>query len=98
MSVKTELLKEAFAKFGEVNTFKPGDLIAFKDGMANKTRPGKGEPVIVYQMIEPVKDPEASRSTAASAEVLDVQAGYVDDDGDFLVYHYDSRRFEHYKK
>lgn len=79
--------------------FKPGDLVQWKEGLRNKSRPRYGEPVIVVDLL-----PKALRDKAENGsgspyfqEPLQLVAADIDDDGDFVWWHYDARRFEPYK-
>ena len=77
--------------------FKPGDLVQWKRNMKNKRRPEYGTPMIVIEVLkEPLYDAERDSGSAYFKEPLTVKAGSLDNDGDFIVFHYDGRRFEPY--
>lgn len=78
--------------------FKSGDLVQWKKNMKNKRRPDYGTPMIVIEVLEePIYDAEKDSGSAYFKESLTVKAGSLDNDGDFLVFHYDGRRFEPFK-
>jgi hypothetical protein len=91
-------LRTAQQAFATKHEFKAGDLVQWKPGMKNRKRPRYGQPIIVVAVLkEPALDTnpeESSASTPYFREPLDVALGLVDSDGDFLVFHFDSRRFE----
>jgi hypothetical protein len=94
---KLRLAKDGFDK---VYDFKPGDLVVWKKGLRNKARPAPDEPVIVMQILEsPLRDESKQDSgTPYFNEPLDLVLGLLDDDGDFVLFHYDKRRFEPLKE
>ena len=88
-------LKKAFDTFAEVNTFLPGDIIEWKPGMKN--RRGEG-PYIVVKVLDTPVVPEFKTGTPLFNEPLDLAVGIIDvNDGEFMVYHVDSRRMQHVK-
>lgn len=83
----------------EKNTFKRGDIIQWKGHMKNKRRPDYGVPMIVMEvMTPPIYDLEKDSGSPYFREILTIKAGCLDNDGDFIVFHYDGRRFEPYGK
>jgi hypothetical protein len=94
-----EKLRAAKTSFDKVYHFKPDDLVVWKDGLKNKARPALGEPAIVLDILEsPLYDPEKSTGTPYFNEPLDLVLGVLDSDGDFIVFHYDKRRFQPYEE
>ncbi len=91
-------LKEyATRLIGETYTFKHGDIIRWKRGMKNKRHPANDTPIVVIEVLEaPVYDKESDAGSPYFREPLTLKAGCLDGDGDFLIFHYDSRRFEPY--
>lgn len=93
---KLEPLREALDIFRLEHTFEVGDIVRWKNGMKNRRKPAYGEPAIVIEFDRNIsvrlndKGPE----TPYFREPLNLQLGLLDDDGDFVVYHFDSRRFE----
>ena len=100
MTVKTELLKEAFGVFSQENTFNPGDIVVQKRGMALRKQPTQENPGIVVEVLsEPVIScRDESSGSPLYYEPLDIKVARIDDDGDFLIFHHDSRRLEHYSE
>ncbi|WP_314408870.1 hypothetical protein [Pseudomonas kuykendallii] len=91
---KTQKLTHLAAELLRKETFKPGDLVVWKDGMKNKKYPLYGEPFVVTAVLpEPIIDPEATAGNCYFREPLDIKLGLLDADGDFVEHHYDSRRF-----
>ena len=66
--------------------------------MKNRRKPYVGQPAVVMESLKtPREDTSPSDSSAATPyfhEPLDLILGLLDSDGDFLVFHFDSRRFE----
>jgi len=75
----------------------PGDVVQWKTGLRNKRRPEDGAPaVVVERLTEPVYDGEEGAGSPYFREPLDMVVGLLDEDGDYTLYHVDSRRFEPY--
>ena len=76
--------------------FHPGQIVQWKVGMKNRTKPAYAEPVIVMDVLNPpVYDlSEGKEGSNLFREPLTVVLGMHDTDGDFLLFHYDGRRFE----
>jgi len=90
-----EKLQKLASSLNDKQTFKVGDLIKWKDDLKNKRSPDYGEVAIVTEIFEAVLDhTEDSAGSAYFREPLDLKAGFVDDDGDFVELHFDSRRFQ----
>lgn len=87
-------LKEKFALFTKKHDFKPGDLVQWKPGMKNKN--GDGPYIVVAVLSEAVMDSGKESGSPYFREPLDITLAEIHSDGDFLIYHYDSRRFEPY--
>ena len=85
-------LKELQASFAVRHTFSVGDIVRWKDGLRNRSTVG---PFVVVEVLDsPRIDGEKNSGCLSFYEPLDVLLGSLDADGDFDVYHYDSRRFE----
>jgi len=93
---KLDLLREAFTTFQLENTFKVGDIVRWKNGMKNRLRPAYSEPAIVieFNSSKPALLNEKGSETPYFREPLDLQLGLLDKDGDFVIYYFDSRRFQ----
>lgn len=91
-------LREALEIFRAENKFSVGDIVMWKPGMKNRKSVG---PLIVVEVLDaPVfsgKDDEIG--SPLFREPLDIVCGMIGaNDGEFMAYHYDSRRFMHYKE
>ena len=91
-------LEKHYGKYTQSHTFAPGQLVAWKKGLKNRRRPTIGEPAIVIEVLNsPILDVEADPGLPYFREPLDIILGVIDEDGDFLRYHFDSRRFEPFR-
>lgn len=73
-----------------------GDIVTWKKGLRNKKHPEPGSAALVVKVLdEPVYDKEAGSGSPYYNEPLTVVVGIIDDDGDFLCFHSDKRRFTH---
>ena len=82
-----------YARWGERHRFEPGGLVMWKVGLRNKRRPRPGEPAVVVEVKEkPIFDAGKESGSPYFREPLDVVAGVLDQDGDFMLCHLDSRR------
>lgn len=91
-----EKLNALRQKFEEKNEFKPGDIVRWKPEMQNKKYPLYGGCAVVLEKLgAPVVAEDKEGDSPYFMEPLDLVLGHVDSDGDFLIFHYDSRRFEH---
>jgi len=74
--------------------FRPGDIVVWKEGCANRKRPKIDEPgVILEVMPEPIYGKEKSAGSPYFHEPLDIVIGLLDSDGDLVRYCFDKRRF-----
>jgi hypothetical protein len=91
-------LHERFNALIAKNVFSAGKLVQWKPNLKNRRRPAYGEPAVVVSVLpEPVAGEKDDPSTPFFREPLDLVLGLLDEDGDFLCYHFDSRRFEPYQ-
>jgi len=89
-----EVLSERLRSFLDVECFQPGDLVQWKAGLKNKRLPQADQLGVVVEMLPaPITDEDKSASGSYFMEPLDMKIGLVDSDGDFVIFHYDSRRF-----
>lgn len=92
MSVKTDLLKDCLSRMNEKNEFHVGQIVGWKEGLKNKRSDG---PMIIVEILaEPIVNASKDSGTTYFMEPLDIILGHVDADGDFVSFHYDSRRFQ----
>jgi len=89
------MLKERLGCLMKEYTFKQGDIVQWKKGLRNKKRPAEGEPAIVVEKLEkPTYSREDESGSSYFRERLDLILGLIDREGDLMLYHFDSRRFE----
>jgi len=95
---KSENLRKASAAMQDLYQFVPGDLIQWKPMLQNRIQPAYGEPVVVIEALtEPLIDSSNDSGSPYFREPLDIVVGELDSDDDFLLWHLDSRRMEHFK-
>ncbi len=90
---------EVYREFSltEPNRFKVGELVQWKPNLRNKRRPVYGEPAVVLEVLDtPLQAREHDPGSPYFREHLDVVLGVLDEDGDFFIYHYDSKRFQQF--
>ncbi len=94
---RVKQLTGLLALLQERHAFLPGMMVTWKPGMRNKRKPKYHEPAVVVSVLDkpilPAGDEDAG--SAYFREPLDLILGFIDeDDGDFVMFHYDSRRFQ----
>ena len=83
-----------YERFMRRHEFKPGQLVCWKAELKNRKFPAYGECGVVVSVLPvPVMDSTADSGSPYFREPLDLVLGFVDGDGDFITYHFDSRRF-----
>lgn len=83
---------------GRERALRPGMLATWKPGLKNRRFPAYGQPAIVVERLSaPLLDHETESGMTYYREPLDLLLGILYRDGDFLVYHFDSRRFQPYE-
>lgn len=88
-------LLESYQRFSVEHTLQPGQLVRWKQGMKNRAHPDYGVAAVVIQVLDrPALDASQGAGSTYFNEPLDIVLGLLDSDGDLLVFHYDSRRFE----
>lgn len=92
-----EMLAKLQGKYAERIKFEPGDLVTWKSPhLRNKRRPAEGAVgIVIEHRDEPFFDDESRASSPYWREPLDLRVGILDEDNDFLMYWFDSRRFTH---
>jgi len=89
-------LRERYTLLTTVEHFEPGDIVTWKNGLRNKKHPEPGTAALVVKVFdEPIFDTGAGAGTPYFNEPLGFVIGIIDDDGDFLCFHSDPRRFTH---
>ena len=94
--LQTRFVGEAGAPIAVASQrFKVGDAVRWKDGLKNKKRPMNDEPAIVAEALsEPIFDLSKDAGGQYFREPLDLRIAMMDSDVEFVIYHFDSRRFE----
>ncbi|WP_267729238.1 hypothetical protein [Niveibacterium sp. 24ML] len=90
-------LREMYERLIEepASAFKPGMLVRWKPGLRNKRWPQYNEAAVVVEVLSgPILDDTKDAGFTYFREPLDVILGVRDPDHDFLLFHFDSRRFE----
>ena len=93
------VLRERYQSLVARHHFIPGQLVAWKPGLKNKRIPHYGQPAVVIEVLEtPVLDCEGEAGSTYFREPLDLVLGLLWDEGpargEFVTFHYDSRRFQ----
>lgn len=93
---KIDRLKEAFESLSESHVFTVGDIVKWKNGLKNRKLPKYNEPGIVIEYIPDgeIFLGEKDAGTPYFREPLNLLVGLIHEDGGFLIYHFDARRFE----
>ena len=90
-------LQTAYDSFFQTHIFQPRQLVKWKPGLKNKKLPKEGQPAIVLEVLEETLDQvERDPGSPYFREPLDIVLGGMDEDGDFMTFHFDKRRFEPY--
>ena len=92
------VLRERFESLNAKHPLTPGDLVTWKPGLKNRKVPRYGEPAVVVSVLDtPLFDDGQEGGSTYFHEPLDVVLGVIWDGGEgrgeFVTFHYDSRRF-----
>lgn len=91
---KAAKARAMYERFMRRHDFKPGQLVCWKPELKNRKYPAYGECGVVVKILpEPVTDTGNDSGSPYFREPLDIVLGFLDGDGDFITYHFDSRRF-----
>lgn len=72
-----------------------GQLVKWKSELKNKKWPKENQPAIVMEVLEPaIIQDHLDSGSPYFREPLDIVLGVVNNDGDFVIFYYDKRRFE----
>jgi hypothetical protein len=83
---------------GRERALQAGMLAMWKPGLKNRRFPLYGQPAIIVEKLDPpILDHEEEAGSTYYREPLDVLLGILHKDGDFLIFHFDSRRFQPYQ-
>ena len=95
---KIQLLKECRSLISAKQTFKVGDILEWKPNLKNRTMPEYDDPIIILQILEtPIFDNEDGPSSTYFNEPLDIVAGLIGEEEEFITFYFDSRRFQKFK-
>lgn len=92
-------LAASFLRFssGAEKSLQPGMLAQWKQGMKNRKTPDYDVPVMVVEVLEqPIIDTTFDSGSVYFRERLDIILGFLDEDDELGMLHYDSRRLEPY--
>jgi hypothetical protein len=95
------VLRERYALLNQPHAFEPGDLVCWKPGLKNRRVPAYGTPAVVLEVLDaPIPDSETESGSTYFREPLSLVLGLFWDRepgrGDFVAFHFDGRRFEHW--
>lgn len=98
-----QALQERFRSLNAHEVFKPGDLVCWKPGLRNRRFPRYDRPAVVLEVLDvPVLDSESDSGLTYFRDPLDLVLGLFLDEGEhrgnFLTWHFDSRRFKHWQQ
>ncbi|MFZ2725862.1 MAG: hypothetical protein WAX77_06410 [Methylococcaceae bacterium] len=90
-------LEQLNTSFLITHSFEKGQVVKWKKGLRNKRFPFKNQPAIVVDVLNPPVFFDSKECCSLHfREPLDIVLGIIDNDMDFMTFHYDSRRFEPY--
>lgn len=84
--------------FFETNKFKKGQLVKWKKGLKNKKMPYEKQPAVVVEVLQEPLYAEHDPGTPYFHEPLDIALAMIGEHNDFIIFYYDSRRFEPFKE
>ncbi len=101
-STKGELrLRKALTEYftrltdNQLRMMRPGSIVRWKSGLKNRKWPDYGDLVVVIEIIDPpILDIEGGAGSCYYREPLSGIIGWLDEEGDFLAFHSDLRRYE----
>ncbi|MEG4501883.1 hypothetical protein QUB05_32480 [Microcoleus sp. F10-C6] len=90
-------LKSVCKSFIKKESLEVGQIVKWKDHLKNRKLPHKNQPAIVIALLDkPVISTDDEPGSPYFLETLDIILGIIVENGTFLTYYYDSRRFEPY--
>ena len=90
-------LKSACKNFVRKESFEVGQIVKWKENLKNRKLPHNNQPAIVISILDqPVISTDNESGSPYFLETLDIILGIIVDDGSFLTFYYDSKRFEAY--
>lgn len=95
---KLQLLKQCKNLISTKQSFKVGDIVEWKPNLKNRAMPEYDDPMIILEILEtPIFDTEDGPSSTYFNEPLDIVAGIIAEDEEFVTFYFDSRRFQKFK-
>jgi hypothetical protein len=85
---------DLYNEFHGVNEFKKGQFVKWKKGLKNKKFPAEEQPAIVIEILDEPIYGDFDSGTPYFREPLDLALGFIGPRNDFVIFHYDKRRFE----
>jgi hypothetical protein len=90
-------LKSVCKSFLKKESLEVGQIVKWKENLKNRKLPHKNQPAIVIAILyQPVISTDDDFSSPYFLETLDIILGVIVENGTFLTFYYDSRRFEPY--
>jgi len=90
-------LKSVCKSFIKKESLEVGQIVKWKAHLKNRKLPHKNQPAIVIAILDkPVISTDDEPGSPYFLETLDIILGIIVENGTFLTYYYDSRRFEPY--
>jgi len=102
MSEMDDDLKETAERLTELSTrltepraepMVAGDIVQWKEGLKNTKRPDYGQQCIVMETFPTISSDGRGSGSTGFRDPADMRVGILDDDGDLMIYVFDSRRF-----
>ncbi len=87
-------LNDLYNKLHIVNQFEKGQTVKWKKGLKNKRLPLEEQPAIVIEIFDKPIYSDFDPGTPYFREPLDLALGFIGVKDDFIIFHYDKRRFE----
>lgn len=90
-----QYLKTVRDRFLLPSAFTEGQVVKWKKGLKNRRLPKEKQPAIVMDVpSQPLIDSQRDVGSPYFHETLDIVLGVIDEEGDFVTFFFDRRRFE----
>ena len=90
-------LKSVCKSFLKKESLEVGQIVKWKENLKNRKLPHKNQPAIVIEILKmPLISTDNESGSPYFLETLDIILGVIVENGTFLTFYYDSRRFEPY--
>jgi hypothetical protein len=90
-------LKSVCKSFLKKESLEVGQIVKWKENLKNRKLPHKNQPAIVVELLNiPIISTDNESGSPYFLETLDIILGVIVENGTFLTFYYDSRRFEPY--